>query len=81
MEQIGVHEAKTQLSKILHRIEMGEEFEITNRGRVVARITAPEETDKRKQGREALERLMALKGTLKGVSFEEAMAWRREGLE
>lgn len=38
---VGVHEAKTHLSRLLDAVERGEEVEITNRGRVVARLVAP----------------------------------------
>jgi prevent-host-death family protein len=38
---VGVHEAKTHLSRLLERVAAGEEVEITNRGRVVARLVAP----------------------------------------
>ncbi|HMA46556.1 MAG TPA: type II toxin-antitoxin system prevent-host-death family antitoxin [Frankiaceae bacterium] len=38
---IGVHEAKTHLSRLLERVRTGEEVEITNRGRVVARLVGP----------------------------------------
>lgn len=41
MVEVGVHEAKTQLSKLLARVESGEEIAITNRGRVVARLVPP----------------------------------------
>ncbi len=40
-KSVGVHEAKTQLSRLLAVVEQGEEVEITNRGRVVARLVAP----------------------------------------
>ncbi|MYH82162.1 type II toxin-antitoxin system prevent-host-death family antitoxin [Candidatus Poribacteria bacterium] len=36
MTEIGVHEAKTHFSKLLKRVEEGERFSITNRGKVVA---------------------------------------------
>ena len=39
---VGVHEAKTHLSRLLDRVAAGEEIEITNRGRVVARLIGPE---------------------------------------
>ena len=39
---VGVHEAKTHLSRLLERVAAGEEIEITNRGRVVARLVAPD---------------------------------------
>ena len=38
---VGVHEAKTHLSRLLERVAAGEEVEITNRGRVVARLVGP----------------------------------------
>ena len=40
-KSVGVHEAKTHLSSLLERVAVGEEVEITNRGRVVARLVAP----------------------------------------
>lgn len=39
---VGVHEAKTHLSRLLERVEAGETVEITNRGRVVARLVPPQ---------------------------------------
>ena len=44
-EPINIHEAKTQLSKLLSRVALGEEFTIANRGVPVAKLvpyTAPE---------------------------------------
>jgi prevent-host-death family protein len=35
---VGVHEAKTHLSRLLERVEAGEEIEIARRGEVVARL-------------------------------------------
>lgn len=40
-KSVGVHEAKTTLSRLLERVSAGEEVEITNRGRVVARLVPP----------------------------------------
>ncbi|MGH9271719.1 MAG: type II toxin-antitoxin system Phd/YefM family antitoxin, partial [Ilumatobacteraceae bacterium] len=37
---VGVHEAKTHLSRLLERVEQGEEIEISRRGQVVARLVA-----------------------------------------
>jgi prevent-host-death family protein len=36
-----VHEAKTQLSRLLQRVALGEEIEISRRGQVVARLVPP----------------------------------------
>lgn len=38
---VGVHEAKTHLSRLLQRVAVGEEIDITRRGQVVARLVAP----------------------------------------
>ncbi len=40
-KSVGVHEAKTHLSRLLEQVMAGEEIEITNRGRVVARLVGP----------------------------------------
>ena len=37
----NVHEAKTNLSKLLERVEAGEEITIARNGKVVAVLTAP----------------------------------------
>jgi antitoxin (DNA-binding transcriptional repressor) of toxin-antitoxin stability system len=39
MEIINIHQAKTQLSKLLARIALGEEFIIANRGVPVAKLS------------------------------------------
>lgn len=38
---VGVHEAKTHLSRLLARVQAGERIEITNRGRTVAVLSPP----------------------------------------
>ena len=38
MREIGAFEAKNRLGELLRLAEAGEEFAITNRGRVVARL-------------------------------------------
>jgi prevent-host-death family protein len=40
-KSVGVHEAKTHLSRLLDQVAEGAEIEITNRGRVVARLVGP----------------------------------------
>ena len=37
-KSVGVHEAKTNLSKLLHRVSAGEEIAITRRGEEIARL-------------------------------------------
>jgi prevent-host-death family protein len=43
MAEIGMHDAKTQLSKLVQRVEAGEEIVITRRGKPAARLV-PERT-------------------------------------
>lgn len=40
-KSVGVHEAKTHLSRLLQAVEQGEDVDITRRGVVVARLVAP----------------------------------------
>ena len=40
MKQIGVHEAKTNFSRLLDEVERGESITITRRGRPVARLVS-----------------------------------------
>lgn len=40
---VGVHEAKTHLSKLLERVTAGEEIVIERRGRPIARLVGIEE--------------------------------------
>ena len=39
MDTVNIHEAKTQLSKLLMRVALGEEFIIANRGVPVAKLS------------------------------------------
>lgn len=49
---VGVHEAKTHFSKLLRRVAMGEEINIRNGNRVVARLVPPAATGEREFGRD-----------------------------
>jgi prevent-host-death family protein len=40
-KSVGVHEAKTQLSRLLAEVAAGAEIAITNRGQEVARLVPP----------------------------------------
>jgi prevent-host-death family protein len=46
--QVNVHEAKTHFSKLLARVEAGEEVVIARAGKPVARLVAVEEKAKRR---------------------------------
>lgn len=51
--QINVYEAKTQLSKLLERVEAGEEIVIARNGRPVATLTAHRPSGAAREGRGA----------------------------
>ena len=40
MSSVGVHKAKTELSKLLKRVAMGEEIVITSNGKPVAKLVS-----------------------------------------
>ena len=48
MAQVNVHEAKTQLSKLLARVAAGEEIVIARAGKPVARLVPVEQKQKRR---------------------------------
>ena len=47
---VGVHEAKTQLSRLLQLVAAGEEITITRRGHEVARLVPPLPSGRRRLG-------------------------------
>ncbi len=53
MSTVGVHEAKTNLSKLLRRDATGEEIVITRSGRPVAKLVPTHPTDRRVLGIDA----------------------------
>ncbi len=51
MEPVNVHEAKTHLSKLLERVEMGEEVTLAKAGRPIAKLVpVPPKVDRRRPG-------------------------------
>ena len=49
MEAFNVHEAKTQLSRLLARVELGEEIIISNRGVPIAKLVPLDRPTPRRQ--------------------------------
>jgi antitoxin (DNA-binding transcriptional repressor) of toxin-antitoxin stability system len=74
---IGAFEAKTKLSELLRRVEQGERFTVTVRGKVVAELGPPEPA--RDAVREAAFRRLRSFPRVQGVSGEEVLEWIREG--
>ncbi len=52
MTEVGVHEAKTHLSRLLRRVAAGEEVVIARGGRPVARLVPVETARPRELGRD-----------------------------
>ena len=63
MTVVTIHQAKTNLSKLIAAVERGEEVVIARRDKVVARIVAAESEEKPKR------RFGALKGV---ISFDDS---------
>ncbi len=74
--EIGAFDAKTRLSELLRRVEQGERFTITVRGRAVADVVpAARPIDSARE--EAIERLMHPR--IEGISGDTVLEWIREG--
>jgi len=64
-QQIGVFEAKTHFSKLLEKIEQGNDFIVTKRGKTVARII-PFEKEPEMTRQEAFEQLVEMRKLYRG---------------
>lgn len=77
--EIGAFDAKTKLSEILRKVDQGERFTITVRGRAVADVVPSQRRDKRR-ATEAVQRLLAMPKIV-GISPETVREWIEEGRE
>ncbi len=66
MSQVALFEAKNRLSELLDRVEAGEEFTITRRGRPIARLASAQPPEAGSQAQAAVDRLMRSR---RGVSL------------
>ena len=62
--EVGLFDAKTHLSALVHRVGQGEEITITKRGTAVARL-APTDGQRRRSPREVAARIRELRRSLK----------------
>ncbi|WP_263080623.1 type II toxin-antitoxin system prevent-host-death family antitoxin [Endozoicomonas sp. Mp262] len=76
LEEIGSYDAKTKLPEILRRVEAGEAFTITNRGKPIADLI-PSRAKSRLKAQAAINNLLQMKKTV--VSDEDLKAIREEG--
>ena len=75
--EIGAFDAKTRLSEILRKVDQGERFTITVRGRPVADVV-PSQLKGRLRAAEAVRRLLAMPKIM-GISPETVKEWVEEG--
>ncbi|MGI9289443.1 MAG: type II toxin-antitoxin system Phd/YefM family antitoxin [Pseudomonadales bacterium] len=60
LEEIGAYDAKTKLPEILRRVEAGESFTITNRGRPIADVV-PSRVGSRLKAQSAINNILNTK--------------------
>ena len=66
MTEIALFDAKNRLSELIDRLQAGEVFTITRRGKPVARLALPEADDAAARGQDAVAQLRAARA---GVSL------------
>ncbi len=75
-EHIGAYEAKTKLPEILRRVEAGESFTITNRGKPVAELI-PSRSGEERQIESAIANILKAKKHV--ISTEELTELKNQG--
>ncbi len=78
--EIGIFEAKTKLSEILRKVDQGERFTITVRGRAVADVVPVRRTTALRSPEEIEAAYQRLRNpSIMGISHEEIRAAIEEG--
>ena len=76
--EVGAFEAKTKLSELLRKVEQGERFTITVRGRAVADLVPPTQRHSREEVAAAAQKLRDFP-RIKGIPGDTVLEWIREG--
>ena len=76
LEEIGSYDAKTKLPEILRRVEAGESFTITNRGKPIADIT-PTRAGNQLKAQVAIQNILTAKKHI--VSDETFLELKNDG--
>ena len=76
--EIGSFDAKTKLSQILRKVEQGERFTITRRGKAVANLVPAERRPTAEEVAKAVDGLINFP-RIKGISGDTVREWIREG--
>jgi prevent-host-death family protein len=75
MNKVNIHEAKTNLSKLLTLVEAGEDVIIARNGKEVARLTAINPAKKKSSGFGAWKGLFEMPDVLAPMTEEELAEW------
>ncbi len=75
--EVGSYDAKTKLPELLRKVEQGERFTITQRGRPIADLV-PSADNARHSSEEAVAAMRAIK-RVTGVAPDELAQWIEEG--
>lgn len=78
MQQIGIYEARNSFSKIVQKVQEGEEFVITNRGKEIALITAPD-SQRHKKLKKSLDTLRDVFKNQPPGTLDDMIGWAKEG--
>ncbi len=76
--EIGAFDAKTRLSELLRKVDQGERFMITVRGRAVAQLVPAKLERDQVRVDEAVRGLLNFP-RIEGISGETVLEWIREG--
>ncbi|MXZ13326.1 MAG: type II toxin-antitoxin system prevent-host-death family antitoxin [Candidatus Dadabacteria bacterium] len=76
-ENIGSYELKTKLPEILRRVQAGESFTITNRGKPVADLMPSKAASKQKTAA-AIAAIRKISRTVASISDERLEEYRKE---
>lgn len=78
MKNIESYEVETRLSEILRRVQAGESFTITNRGKPVADLI-PSKVASRQKTATAIDAIRKIGKTVASISDEHLEEYRKEG--
>ncbi len=78
--EVGMHEAKTNLSKLVALAQSGEEILLTNHGEVVARLLGAGKS-RREKAEEIMKEFRKMTKKNPIGTLEEIMEWKADGRE
>lgn len=79
MQTIGSYEAKTRLAELLRQVQEGQEFEISVRGRVVARLLPATHHTRRSEAAERMKDFMLSQGKAEAGAGVDLRSFIDEG--